>query len=306
MNAELISPLLAAAVVAGTPLIFATLGAILTDKSGVLNLGVEGIMLLGCLGAFLAAKLSGSPLLGFVAGGLVGMVAASLHGVVCLIFRGNQVVSGLALTLFGSGLANYLGNGCVGQAAPGFHDLPLPVLAQIPFVGPIFFSHDPLVYLSYLLPLLLGLLLSGTRIGLNLRAVGEFPQAAIAVGLNAARYRWLGILGGGCLMGLGGAYLSLASTHLWTNNLTAGRGWIAVALVIFASWRPGRALLGAYLFGGIMALQLRIQATGTTIPSSLLLMLPYLLTVAVLVVSSIGRGRHKPPAALGTNIEPPA
>ncbi len=306
MNAELITALLAAAVVAGTPLIFATLGAIFTEKSGVLNLGVEGIMLVGCLGAFLVAKLSGSPILGFVAGGLVGMLAASLHGLVCLVFQGNQVVSGLALTLLGSGLANYLGNGFVGQAAPGFHDLPLPVLAQIPFVGPVFFSHDPLVYLSYLLPLLLWLVLSATRIGLNLRAVGEFPQAAIAAGLDAARYRWLGVLGGGCLMGLGGAYLSLASTHLWTNNLTAGRGWIAVALVIFASWRPSRALLGAYLFGGIMALQLRIQATGTTIPSSLLLMLPYLLTVAVLIVSSRGQGRHKPPAALGTNIEPPA
>lgn len=306
MNIDLLVPLLAAAVVSGTPLIYATLGAMFTEKSGVLNLGVEGIMLLGCLGAFLTAKFSGSPLLGFLAGGLIGTIAASVHGLICLVFQGNQVVSGLALTLLGTGLANYIGTSFVGQAAPGFSDLPLPVLAQLPFIGPILFNHDPLVYFSYLLPLLLGLLFTGSRIGLNLRAVGEFPEAAVAAGINAVGYRWLGILGGGFLMGLGGAYLSLAHTHLWTNNLTAGRGWIAVALVIFAFWRPGRAVFGAFLFGGIMALQLRLQATGTSIPSSLLLMLPYLLTVAVLVASGRKQGQLKPPAALGTNIEPPA
>jgi simple sugar transport system permease protein len=153
---------------------------------------------------------------------------------------------------------------------------------------------------------MLWLLFSHSRVGLNLRAVGEYPQAALAAGINAQGYRWFGILGGGCFMGLGGAYLSLAFTHLWTNNLTAGRGWIAVALVIFACWQPGRAVFGAYLFGGIMALQLRLQAAGTTVPSSLLLMLPYLLTVAALVVSSRKGGRRNAPAALGTNIEPPA
>lgn len=306
MNTELIIPLMAAAVVAGTPLIFATLGALFTEKSGVLNLGVEGIMLLGCLAAFLTAKLSGSPLLGLVAGGCIGAAAASVHGLVCLVFQGNQVVSGLALTLLGGGLANYFGTGFVGQAAPGFSDLPLAGLSTLPYIGPVLFNHDPLVYLSYLLPLLLWLLFTHSRIGLNLQAVGEFPQAAVAAGLNAVGYRWLGILGGGFLMGLGGAYLSLAHTHLWTNNLTAGRGWIAVALVIFACWRPGRAMFGAYLFGGIMALQLRLQAAGTSVPSSLLLMLPYILTVAVLVASSRGQIRLKAPAALGTNIEPPA
>ena len=304
MSPDLLVPLMAAAVVSGTPLIFATLGAMFTEKSGVLNLGVEGIMLLGCLAAFLTAKFSGSPMLGFVAGGLIGSAAASMHGVVCLIFQGNQVVSGLAITLLGGGLANYFGTGFVGQTAPGFSDLPIPGLCQIPFFGPVFFAHDPLVYLSYLLPVLLWLIFSHSRIGLNLRAVGEFPQAASASGLDSVGYRWLGILGGGFFMGLGGAYLSLAYTHLWTNNLTAGRGWIAVALVIFGCWRPGRAVFGAYLFGGIMALQLRLQAAGTSMPSSLLLMLPYLLTVAVLVASSRRGGRLRPPASLGTNIEP--
>nr|WP_320010756.1 ABC transporter permease [uncultured Desulfobulbus sp.] len=302
MNIELITALLAAAVVSGTPLIYATLGALINEKSGVLNLGVEGIMLLGCLGGFITAKLSGSPALGFLVGGLVGSLASAVHALVCLVFQGNQVVSGLALTILGSGLADYLGAGLVGQAAPGFHDLPLPGLIDIPVLGPIFFSHDPLVYLSYCLPFVLWLLFNRSRFGLNLRAVGESPEAAIAAGLSGQRYRWLGITGGGFFMGLGGAYLSLAYTHLWTNNLTAGRGWIAVALVIFGCWRPGRAVLGAYLFGAIMALQLRLQASGTTVPSSLLLMLPYILTVAVLVLSS--RGRLKPPAALGTNIEP--
>ena len=306
MNVELIVPLLAAAVVSGTPILYATLGEMFTEKSGVLNLGVEGVMLIGCLVAFVTAKLSGSPMLALVAAGLAGTLAASLHGLVCLVFQGNQVVSGLALTLLGTGLANYLGAGLVGQPAPGFSPLPVPLLADLPVLGPILFHHDPLVYLTYLLPLVCWLFFNHTRHGLNLRAAGEFPDAAIAAGLNAVAYRWVGVLVGGFLMGLGGAYLSLAYTHLWTNNLTAGRGWIAVALVIFAFWRPGRAVFGAYLFGGIMALQLRLQAAGTTLPSSLLLMLPYALTVAVLVFSSMRRQRTQAPAALGINIEPPA
>ncbi len=306
MNVELIVPLLAAAVVSGTPILYATLGEMFTEKSGVLNLGVEGVMLIGCLVAFITAKLSGSPMLALVAAGLAGTLAASLHGLVCLVFQGNQVVSGLALTLLGTGLANYLGAGLVGQPAPGFSPLPVPLLADLPVLGPILFHHDPLVYLTYLLPVLCWLFFNHTRHGLNLRAAGEFPGAAIAAGLNAVAYRWVGVLVGGFLMGLGGAYLSLAYTHLWTNNLTAGRGWIAVALVIFAFWRPGRAVFGAYLFGGIMALQLRLQAAGTTLPSSLLLMLPYALTVTVLVFSSMRRQRTQAPASLGINIEPPA
>jgi general nucleoside transport system permease protein len=304
MTAEIVILLLAAAVQSGTPILYATLGEIFTEKSGVLNLGVEGAMILGALAGFVAARYSGSPLLGLCFAGLAGSLATAIHGVVCLWFQGNQVVSGLALTILGVGLANYLGTAFVGLSAPGFEPFPLPGLAEIPIVGPIFFHHDPLVYLSYLLVPAMWLFFTRTGAGLALRAVGEYPAAATAAGLSVAAYRWLGILVGGFLMGLGGAYLSLAYTHLWTTNLTAGRGWIAVALVIFAFWRPGRAVFGAYLFGGIMALQLRLQATGTEIPSSILLMLPYLLTVVVLVFSTWRRGSSEAPAALGVNEEP--
>ncbi|HSO09668.1 MAG TPA: ABC transporter permease [Desulfoprunum sp.] len=304
MEPAIIVPLLAAAVQSGTPILYATLGEIVTEKSGVLNLGVEGVMILGTLTAFVVALTTGSPILAFVAAGLAGTIAAAIHGMVCLWFKGNQVVSGLALTILGTGLADYLGNAYVGRTAPGFSPLPLPLLSEIPIVGPIFFNHDPLVYLTYAIPPIIWFGLMRTRPGLCLRAAGEYPAAATAAGLDVAAYRWFGILCGGFLMGLGGAYLSLAYTHLWTNNLTGGRGWIAVALVIFAFWRPGRAVFGAYLFGGIMALQLRLQASGTQLPSSLLLMLPYALTVIVLVLSSWRRGVSEAPAALGVNMEP--
>jgi ABC-type uncharacterized transport system permease subunit len=304
MSIDILIPLLAAAVQSGTPILYATLGEIFTERSGILNLGVEGIMIIGALTGFLVAKITGNPYLAFIAAGFAGTCAASIHGIVCLVFQGNQVVSGLALTILGVGLANYLGTSYVGVSTPGFQPLPIPLLAQIPVLGPIFFSQDLLVYFTYIIPFLMWLFLYNTRFGLSLRAAGEYPAAATAAGLNVVGYRWLGVLGGGFFMGLGGAYLSLAYTHLWTNNLTAGRGWIAVALVIFAFWRPTRAVFGAYLFGGIMALQLRLQASGTQIPSSLLLMLPYALTVAVLVLASWRRGKTDEPGALGTNIVP--
>lgn len=301
---EFIIPLLAATVQSGTPILYATLGEIFTEKSGVLNLGVEGAMILGAFTGFIVSKMTGSPVLGFLVAGLVGSLATAIHGVVCLWFQGNQVVSGLALTILGSGLANFLGTPYVGMAAPGFSPVPVPILSEIPLLGPIFFQHDPLVYCSYIIPPLIYLFFTRTRFGLALRASGENPEAVIAAGLSVVGYRWLGVIAGGFFMGLGGAYLSLAYTHLWTSNLTAGRGWIAVALVIFAFWRPGRAVFGAYLFGGIMALQLRLQAAGTQLPSSILLMLPYTLTVIVLVLSSWRSGASEEPGALGVNHEP--
>ena len=304
MNTELIIPLLAAAIQSGTPILFATLGEILTEKSGVLNLGVEGIMIVGALAAFVIAKFTGSPILAFALAGVAGMIISAAHGIVCLWFRGNQVVSGLALTIFGLGLADYLGTPLIGQTAPGFDKLSLPVLGGLPVLGPVFFQQDLLVYVSILIVPLLWFFLAKTRWGLHLRAVGEYPQAATAAGINVLHYRWVGVLGGGFLVGWGGAYLSLAYTHLWTSGLSAGRGWIAVALVIFAFWRPGRALFGAYLFGGVMAFQLRLQAVGTHLPSSLLLMLPYALTVIVLVLASWKSRQASAPAALGVNIEP--
>ncbi len=304
MDHAIIIPLLAATVQAGTPLLFATLGEIFTEKSGILNLGVEGIMIVGALTGFIVSRYTGNPVLGFLMAGVAGLLFSSLHGIVCLWFQGNQVVSGLALTILGAGLANYLGTSFVGLAAPGFSPVDLPFLSSIPVLGPIFFQHDPLVYVSYFIPLLMAFLFTSTRFGLSLRAAGEYPAAATAAGLSVSLYRWIGIWGGGFLMGLGGAYMSLAYTHLWTTNLTGGRGWIAVALVIFAFWRPGRAAFGAYLFGGIMSLQLRLQASGTSLPSSLLLMLPYLLTIIVLVLASWRQGSSEEPAALGVNIEP--
>lgn len=304
MTPEVLLPLLAAAVQSGTPILYATLGEIITERSGILNLGVEGIMLVGALAAFLTAKFTGSPTIGFLAGGLFGAALAGVHGSVCLVFQGNQVVAGLALTILGAGMADYLGTPFVGQRAPGFDPWPLPFISKLPVLGPVLFNHDPLVYLSYVIPLLLWIYLHYTRWGLSLRAVGEHPEAALAAGLPVTAYRWVGVLVGGALMGCGGAYLSLAYTHLWTNGLSAGRGWIAVALVIFSFWHPGRALLGAYLFGGVMAFQFRLQASGTHLPSSLLLMLPYGLTIAVLTFSSWRARGDDAPAALGVNIEP--
>ena len=305
MNMDFIIPLLAAAIQSGTPILYATLGEIVTERSGILNLGVEGIMLLGAFSAFITAQVTGSPVLGFLVGGFSGALLAGVHGLVCLNFQGNQVVSGLALTIMGTGLANYLGTPYVGQGAPGFDVLPIPVLSAIPLLGDILFRHDILVYAAYVIPLVLWFYFRFTRWGLGLRAVGEHPDAALAAGLKIIGYRWVGVLVGGWLMGFGGAYLSLAYTHLWTNGLTAGRGWIAVALVIFAFWRPERALLGAYLFGGVMAFQFRLQAMGTHLPSSLLLMLPYALTIAVLLFSSWKGKENAMPKALGVNIEPP-
>lgn len=304
MSMELIVPVLAATVQSGTPILYATLGEMFTERSGVLNLGVEGLMIIGAFAAFLATYYTGNPWLGVLAAGTAAGLLGLVHGVVCLVFQGNQTVSGLALTIFGVGLADYLGTPLVGTVTTGFTSFAVPVLGDIPVLGAIFFRHDALVLLSYFLPLLFWFFMSRTRWGLALRAAGEHPEAAAAAGLNPVQLRWVGIFVGGFLAGMGGAYLSLAYTHLWTNNITAGRGWIAVALVIFAFWRPGRAVLGAYLFGGVMALQLRLQAMGATLPSSLLLMLPYALTLMVLFISSArGKGRGAP-AALGVNIEP--
>ena len=200
MNTELIIPLLAAAIQSGTPILFATLGEILTEKSGVLNLGVEGIMIVGALAAFVCAKLTGSPPLAFALAGVAGMMLAAGHGVVCLWFLGNQVVSGLALTIFGLGLADYLGTPLIGQTAPGFSKLFVPGLSQLPILGPIFFQQDLLVYISVGVVPLLWAFMTKTRWGLNLRAVGEHPEAAAAAGIDVLRYRWVGVLGGGFLV----------------------------------------------------------------------------------------------------------
>ncbi len=305
MSFELIIALLAAAVHSGTPILYATLGEMLTEKGGVLNLGVEGMMAISAFIAFLVLYHTGSPWLGFFAGGLTGLGLGGIHAFVTISCLGNQVVSGLALTMFGLGLTSFWGTPFIGLNAPGFDPVALPVFSEIPIIGSIFFKHNLLVYLSYILPVFFWIFMRRTSLGLAIKAVGEMPAAAYAVGLKPRRLRYFAVLTGGFLIGLGGAYLSLAYTHLWTNGLTSGRGWIAVALVIFAFWRPGRAVIGAYLFGGVMAFQLRLQASGTSVAPQFLLMLPYALTVFVLIFSA-WRKKHggQGPANLGVNIEP--
>ncbi|WP_320008766.1 ABC transporter permease [Maridesulfovibrio sp.] len=304
MLESFIVPLLAATVQSGTPILYATLGEILTEKGGILNLGVEGMMSMAAFAGFFVTMITGNPWLGFIAGGIAGTFMAALHGIVCIGCLGNQVVSGLALTILGVGLCNFLGTPYIGTATEGFDKFSFPVLSAIPYIGDVFFKQDALVYVSYIIPVLFMFFINRTSLGLAISAVGEKPAAAAAVGLKAIRLRWIALLGGGFLIGLGGSYLSLAYTHLWANGLSGGRGWIAVALVIFAFWRPGRAVFGAYLFGGVMAFQLRLQAVGTHIPSTLLLMLPYALTILVLIFSAV-RGRSgNAPAHLGINIEP--
>ncbi|WP_243546122.1 ABC transporter permease [Pseudodesulfovibrio tunisiensis] len=301
---EFIVLLLAATVQSGTPILYATLGEIMTEKGGVLNLGVEGMMSVAALAAFWFSMATGSPWIGFLAGGVAGMLMGGLHAFVCVTCLGNQVVSGLALTILGLGITNFLGVPYVGLPAPGFYPFELPVLSSIPLLGDIFFKHDALVYISFIIPFIFWFFFKRTSMGMHVTATGEMPAAAAAVGLKPIRLRYFAVMCGGFLIGLGGAYLSLAYTHLWTNGLSGGRGWIAVALVIFAFWRPGRAVAGAYLFGGVMAFQLRLQAMGTHLPSSLLLMLPYALTILVLIFSAWRGSRIDAPAALGTNIEP--
>lgn len=306
VNLDIILALLAGTVQAGTPLLYATLGEIIAERSGVLNLGVEGMMIVGAFFAFLGLHLTNSPWIGVCAGAVAGTAMAAIHAFLCITLRGNQVVSGLALTILGLGLADYLGGPFMGTITQGFTPFPFPALSELPVLGKALFRQDALVYLSYLFPPLLWFFLRHTRWGLGLRAAGENPAAVRAVGLSVTKFRWAGTLFGGALAGVGGAYLSLAYTHTWTNNLSAGRGWVAVALVIFAFWRPLRAVAGAYLFSGIIILRMNAQAHGIPIPSSLLHMLPYLLTLAALLFSSLrGKGRGAP-ACLGINQEPEA
>jgi len=295
-------PLLAAAVIAGTPILFAALGELITERAGIINLGVEGIMLMGAVSGFIVAVTTSNPWLGLLAAMLAGGALALVHAFLTITLRANQVVTGLALTIFGTGFSGYLGKAYVGIPLPKpFVTVPLGPLADIPFIGPIFFQHDILVYISYVLVFLIWYFLQHTSPGLNLRALGENPAAMDALGLNVFRLRYIYVVIGGMLGGAGGAYLSLAYAPSWLENMTAGRGWIAVALVIFALWNPWRALIGAYLFGGIDALGFRLQVLGLHEVSPFFLkMLPYLFTVFILVwVVARHKGRLATPGALG-------
>jgi len=298
---EFLIPLLAAAVIAGTPILFAALGELITERAGIINLGVEGIMLMGAVSGFMAAVKTSNPWMGLLAAMLAGGALALVHAFLTITLRANQVVTGLTLTIFGTGFSGYLGKAYIGIPVPKpFTMTPLGPLADIPFIGPVFFQHDVLVYISYVLVIVIWYFLYHTRPGLNLRALGENPAAMDALGINVFRLRYIYVVIGGMLGGVGGAYLSLAYAPSWLENMTAGRGWIAVALVIFALWNPWRALMGAYLFGGIDALGFRLQVLGVQVSPFFLKMLPYLFTVLILVlVVARQKGRLATPGALG-------
>ncbi|MBE0453626.1 ABC transporter permease [Roseovarius autotrophicus] len=289
--------LLAAIMVAATPILLAALGELVVERAGVLNLGVEGMMITGAICGFAVAVNSGSPVLGFVAAAAGGAALSLLFALLTQLALANQVASGLALTLFGLGLSSLLGQGYQGIKPPPTPRLDLGPLSDIPFLGRVLFSHDPMVYLALGLVAAVWALLKFTRAGLILRAVGENHDAAHALGYRVVRVRVMAILFGGACAGLGGAYISLIRVPQWTEGMTSGAGWIALALVVFASWKAGRVLLGAWLFGGVSVLQLNLQAAGLAIPVEYLSMSPYLITILVLVIMSADRSRA--PGSLG-------
>lgn len=285
MIVSFITNILTATVVAGTPLLFGTLGGILNEKSGISNLGYEGMMMVGAVVAYMTVQATGSLLLATVAGMAAGALMALIHAFICITLKSNQIVSGLALTIFGTGLANFLGAPYVGTVrAVSYANLAIPGLSRIPIIGNALFNQNILVYVSMLLVPLIWIYINRTRWGMNLRAAGENPAAADSVGINVFAIRYVHTLLGGALGGLAGAYFSLAYYGTWMDTITGGQGWIAVALVIFATWNPVRALAGSYLFGLVTILGLRLQAYGVVIPVSFFSMLPYLLTVVVLIL----------------------
>jgi simple sugar transport system permease protein len=285
MNQDIIVAILATAITAGTPILYAALGEVLAERAGILNLGVEGMMLVGAVSGFIFALHTSNPWYGLAVAMLAGGLMALIHALLTVTLKANQVVSGLALTMFGTGLSGYLGKAYVGKPLPvPFKVTAIPVLEDIPIIGPVFFQHDPLVYLSYFLVPALWFFVFRTRAGLHLRAVGENPAAADSMGVNVFCIRYIYIVIGGMLAGIGGAYLSLHYVPSWMENMTAGRGWIAVALVIFATWNPANALWGAYFFGGLDALGFRLQTLNVMISPYFLKMLPYLFTIVVLVL----------------------
>ena len=286
---------------AATPLLLAATGELVAEKSGVLNLGLEGMMLAGAVCAFIAALTTGSWALGIVVGAAAGILMSMLFGLLTLIFLANQVASGLALTLFGIGLSSLIGIPFIGLPIDKLPTLDLPLLGDIPIFGPLLFEQDALVYISIIMALAVHWFLNHSKSGLVLRAVGESHDAAHSIGYSVLKIRFLAVMFGGAMAGLGGAFLSLSYTPMWVEHMTAGRGWIALALVVFATWKPGRVIIGAYLFGAVTILQLHLQGIGVRIPAQILSMLPYLVTILVLVLISRNAARVKlnAPACIG-------
>jgi simple sugar transport system permease protein len=289
--------LIASLMVGATAVMIAALGELVVERAGVLNLGVEGMMITGAICGFAMAVQTGSPAIGFLSAAIGGALLSLLFAFLTQFALANQVASGLALTLFGLGFSALLGQGYQGIKPPATPRLDIPVLSDLPWVGKILFGHDPYVYLGLFLVAAVWAFLRYTRAGLILRAVGENHDVAHALGYKVVRIRVLAIMFGGACAGLGGAYISLIRVPQWTEGMTAGIGWIALALVVFANWKPWRVLLGAYLFGGVTVLQLNLQAAGLAIPVEYLSMSPYLITIVVLVIMSSDRSGA--PGSLG-------
>ena len=294
------------ALASGTTLALAALGLLVNERAGVLNLGAEGMMLVAAVAGFAVALTTGSDTLGFAAAALAGAALAALFGVLVIFLNTNQYATGLALSLFGYGLSAFLGVSMVGRSLSSRENYEVPFLADLPFVGPAFFTHHPMVYVAIVLTASIAWFLYRTRSGLLLRAIGENPEPAHALGYPVRAIRLAAVCVGGALCGLAGAYVSLVTAPLWVEGLTAGRGWIALALTVFATWRPARALLGAYLFGGVTVLQLNLQASGVQMSSHLLTMLPYVATIVVLALISRNAAfiRLNMPASLGKPFRP--
>ena len=300
MDLSSINPVLlvASIMVSATPILLAAIGEMVVERAGVLNLGVEGMMITGAVVGFAVAVNTGNPALGFAVAALASAVLSLSFGVLTQLLLSNQVATGLGLTLVGLGLSSLIGKPYEGMKSPTLPKLDMGFLADMPVVGRMLFSHDLMVYLSLALVIVVWAVLKYTRIGLILRAVGENHDAAHALGYKVVRIRMMAIFFGGACAGLGGAYLSLVRVPQWTEGMTAGAGWIALAIVVFASWRAGRVAIGAYLFGGVTVLQLNLQAAGAAVPVALLSASPYLMTILVLVFIS-ARGAHGAPASLG-------
>ncbi|PTD95302.1 ABC transporter permease [Pseudothauera lacus] len=308
MDAALFSSILFATVVAGTPLIIVALGLLVSERAGVLNLGAEGMMAMGAVAAFAVTHSTGNPWLGVLAGLTAGMGTALIHGVLCLSLQANQVAAGLAVAIFGVGLSAFVGKPFESVALPAVPPIRIPFIADIPLIGEALYNQQALVYFSWALFWAVLWFLARSRAGLVLRAVGEAPASAHAIGYPVILIRYLAVLFGGAMAGIGGAFLSVFYTPMWMEGMVAGRGWIALALVVFATWRPLRVMVGAYLFGGVMITQLFIQGSGLQIdfPAQFLSSLPYWATIVVLVLISRNPNaiRLNSPASLGKPFRP--
>jgi len=303
---DMLQAILLTVITAATPLVLAASGELVAERSGVLNLGVEGMMIMGAVCAFAAAHMTGSPYLGILAGIASGAVFSLLFGFLTLTLVTNQVATGLALTILGLGVSGMLGESFVGLPGVKLQPIVFPVLSEIPFIGPFLFRQDLIFYMSIALVAGISWFLFKSRTGLKIRAIGDNHGSAHALGINVIRTRYLAVMFGGACAGLAGAQLSLVYTPQWVENMSAGRGWIALALVVFASWRPWRVLAGGYLFGAVTIGQLHAQAFGIGVPSQLLSALPYIATIVVLVIISHNRRTTliNTPASLGKSFVP--